>query len=531
MSEDSNTNDDIDLTAASDPPDTQADPSDTEDLGNSAQGIRRVLPHLPRRGVVWKKLRWVLLRSLALLGGMVFLLLLMTASAAWYTSRPEFCRSCHIMEPYFVSWQESSHKDVACVKCHFAPGALEKARGKMLGLVQLAKYVTASEGPRPAAEIPDASCLRSGCHETRLLSGRVDFHGIAFDHAPHLEKLRRGKKLRCTSCHSQIVQGTHMAVTTSTCFLCHFKEGFFNQGLGACTRCHQIPDKVFDLGGGVAFTHELAYDRGVDCLNCHGDLIRGAGEVPHERCQVCHNRPEDLRQIDDADFMHKNHVTDHKVDCLDCHLEIEHTLEKDKLAAAAADCAACHPSHHQEQLDMLQGVGGETIFLQEGGMLATRVDCRSCHLEREQSLTGTVLVRASHKVCTTCHDDSEAGRLRDYHEKLRALLGGIEFDVQRASDAVKLSQLDEDRKTAIEAELKSLQHDLVFLQVANGIHNIHYASTLTRTLVEKLSALCRELQIKEPDARLPQVLNFNRRQRDRHEQADLNDRRQRADKS
>ena len=92
------------------------------------------------------------------------------------------------MEPYYKSWQESSHNDVPCIECHFAPGFGSKIRGKMLGLVQLAKYVTKSEGPRPAAEVPDASCLRSGCHETRLLSGRVEYQGIHFDHAPHLER-------------------------------------------------------------------------------------------------------------------------------------------------------------------------------------------------------------------------------------------------------------------------------------------------------------------------------------------------------
>ena len=71
-----------------------------------------------------------------------------------------------------------------------------------------------------------------------------------------------------------------MTVTTSTCFLCHFKGEPFNEGLGACTRCHQIPDEKFDLGGGVTFTHDLAYEKGVDCANCHGDVIRGNGEVP-----------------------------------------------------------------------------------------------------------------------------------------------------------------------------------------------------------------------------------------------------------
>ena len=64
----------------------------------------------------------------------------------------------------------------------------------------------------------------SGCHETRLLQGKVKFKRFYFDHKPHLTELRRGKKLRCTSCHSQIVQGDHMKVTESTCFLCHFKE-------------------------------------------------------------------------------------------------------------------------------------------------------------------------------------------------------------------------------------------------------------------------------------------------------------------
>ncbi len=71
-----------------------------------------------------------------------------------------------------------------------------------------------------------------------------------------------------------------MTVTQTTCFLCHFKDGHFNEGLGACTRCHQIPDKEYDLGGGVKFHHNLAYEQGVECQSCHADLIRGNGDVP-----------------------------------------------------------------------------------------------------------------------------------------------------------------------------------------------------------------------------------------------------------
>ena len=204
----------------------------------------------------WRKLRLFALGGLTLVGSSVLCLGMLTGSAAWYTSRSQFCSSCHIMEPYYASWQHSSHADVSCIKCHFAPGIGEKVRGKMQGLVQLCTYITRSEGPRPVAEVSDASCLRSGCHETRSLPGPLEFHGIVFDHGPHLqeldmagathdpgktlevvldgqssEDLHRGIKLRCTSCHEQIDQTEHMSVSTGTCFLCHFKEGLFNQGV------------------------------------------------------------------------------------------------------------------------------------------------------------------------------------------------------------------------------------------------------------------------------------------------------------
>ncbi len=323
------------------------------------------------------------------------------------------------MEPYYKSWAESSHKDVSCIECHFAPGFGGKIRGKMLGLMQLAKYVTKTQGPRPAAEVPDASCLRSGCHETRLLSGRVDYGKIHFDHAPHMGAERRGMQLRCTSCHSQIVQGKHMAVTGSTCFLCHFKNQPFNEGLSACTHCHQIPVKEYDLGGGIKFTHELAYRKGIDCISCHQDLIRGTGEVPRERCLVCHNREGDLARIKDFTFMHAKHVTEHAIDCLDCHLRIEHSFDKQRMLHAAGDCGSCHPNHHQAPLEMFAGSHGTAVPAHAGGMMAARVNCRFCHRFEEKSPSGSVLWRASPQVCAICHEPATAQRLWSEHEALR----------------------------------------------------------------------------------------------------------------
>ena len=467
--------------------------------------LRQYLPYLPTRDTAWPWVRWFLVRAAAVMGAFLVMLLLLTGAAGWYTSRSEFCRSCHIMEPYYVSWQESSHANVPCIECHFPPGFGGKVRGKMLGLVQLAKYFTASEGPRPAAEIPDASCLRSGCHDTRLLSGRVDFEGMPFDHRPHLEDVRRGKRLRCTSCHSQIVQGVHMTVTASTCFLCHFKDQPFNEGLGACTRCHQIPQQEFDLGGGVKFTHDLAYERGIDCVNCHRDVIRGNGEVPEERCRVCHNRPDDLAKINDHVGLHETHVTDHKIDCTDCHLEIKHSLEKDTLARAAADCQSCHPQHHREELEMFAGTGARTLTGQAGGMMMSRVGCRSCHQTQDVSATGTVLWRASAQVCASCHDAEAMQHFDSYRTDLTASFDAIEAALQQAREAVAAATLEEQAKADVQAELENVDHDLHFLREGGALHNIHYADELAHTLADRLRELSRRLKIPEPKIDLPQA--------------------------
>lgn len=457
--------------------------------------------------LAWRKLRIFVLGCLIVTGSGLLFTGLLTAASGWYTSRSEFCNSCHIMEPYYQSWEESSHSHVACIKCHFPPGAAEKMRGKLLGLVQLAKYVTRSQGPRPMAEIPDASCLRSGCHETRTLAGKVDFHGIPFDHTPHLEKLRRGKKLRCTSCHSQIVQGKHIAVTTSTCFLCHFKEGHFNEGLGACTRCHQIPEQTFELGGDVSFSHELAYEKGIDCQNCHGDLIRGDGNVSRGTCQTCHNRELDINKISDHVLMHKIHVTDHKVDCMDCHQEIEHSLEPQQLANAAADCISCHPNHHQEQINMLQGVGGLSIPDRNASMMSSRVACRACHRIREVSSTGTVLWRASAEVCTACHSSTAAEKLQAYTQQMSAALSDLEEAIERVQTAIADLDLEPAELADLRSKINKIEHDTNFLKIGNGIHNIHYASTLARVLFKEIADVCREVGIPEPTNTLPEKVD------------------------
>ena len=60
--------------------------------------------------------------------------------AEYKTSQPQFCSSCHIMEPYYETWEADVHGaklEVACVDCHYAPGERTTLKAKFRGLSQV----------------------------------------------------------------------------------------------------------------------------------------------------------------------------------------------------------------------------------------------------------------------------------------------------------------------------------------------------------------------------------------------------------
>lgn len=155
---------------------------------------------------------------------------------------------------------------------------------------------------------------------------------------------------------------------------------------------------------------------------------------------------------------------------------------------------------------MLQGEGGRSIPPYSNGMQVARIECHSCHRFKEVSATGTVLWKASAEVCITCHDPSAADRLDSYRETLGASLDDVEAGIRSARQALEAASPDVEQSTDLAARLDDLEHDLNFLRAANGIHNIHYASSLLRAMVDRLSSVCRELKIAEPEVELPESL-------------------------
>ncbi len=428
------------------------------------------------------------------------------AGFAEYSMQPDFCRSCHLMEPYYQAWHASSHKNVSCPECHFEPGLVNTLKGKWQASSQAVKYITQTYGSKPHAEIKDASCMRSGCHERRLLEGKVNWTvesssggkvTIKFDHKPHLEEERRGKRLRCTSCHSQIVQGQHLVVTLDSCYLCHFKgkeHGRHDESIGGCKGCHDAPKEQIRLATGN-FNHKDYLDRGVTCENCHSDVLKGEGGVTKQRCWTCHNLESQVARFNDPKFLHQQHVTEHKVDCTNCHQQIEHNLTAGAPKEPATgtpsgthammnggDCSTCHLQTHGGPAELYRGVGGRGVPEMPSPMFRAQVDCIACHKAmRNSSEAATVIGQtfvAVQDSCNYCHATKYEGVLDEWRKVIKEKSALAQAVYDGARQTVASAHLSPSDKLGADRLLDDAVHNLRLVELGHGVHNVNYATAL-----------------------------------------------------
>jgi len=418
-------------------------------------------------------------RSLKILMiGSVVMVILLVFSVE-YTSRPAFCNTCHIMEPYYRSWQTSSHSHVPCLKCHYPPGIKYKIQAKIAGLSQLVQYVTHTYGTKPWAEIDDAACLREGCHTTQLLEGPINFReGIFFNHKAHLQDLRRGKKLRCTSCHSQIVQGQHLTVTPTACFLCHFKNLHENEKMSECRECHnveKIPTARFD--------HSFITKQNVPCRQCHGPMYTGTGDVPKQHCFSCHAEQARLDKYGDIDFVHNMHVTRNKVECTECHLEIQHKTQKVSISEDLP-CQACHIDTHSKQKQLFLGFGGAGVEREPNMMLQSNVHCTGCHLYPIEKM-GNIVHVARGDSCVSCHGKGFDKVLESWREALTKALSRSRDALDQAKPLVQGKRLSEE----MVIKYKEAKDNDALIRSAHGVHNIIYSLDLLNTSIQYVNEI------------------------------------------
>jgi nitrate/TMAO reductase-like tetraheme cytochrome c subunit len=447
----------------------------------------------------------------------IFILLIALLLKA--TASYKFCGMCHNMDNYIESWKQSSHKDVSCLECHFEPGVWGELKGKWKAQTHVVMKITGTAPPRPHTIIADASCLREGCHSTDELKEKtINFKGVEFSHNTHLSELRRGKKLKCVSCHSQIVQGQHLTVTESTCFNCHFYDKENHPEISNCRTCHTSSKaKIFiDANADLPFKHKDYLDRGVTCQQCHYGIIYGDGHIKDNVCVQCHAEPHLLEGTYSSEQMHFSHVTAHKVECFRCHSAIEHYItretsfeylkKQDKLKTKVLNiglhydnnCAKCHGFNQHDLIHkMFAGNGGADHKEMPSPMYMAHLDCASCHLKMyENGQTTLSLKREGYsemvKSCSDCHGPGYDDMAKHWKDVLKGELKKTDSNLRNTDKLMRT-------KTSMPAAVqlyRTAKLNFDFVRQSYGIHNIDYALSLLADCRER----CEKIKvILDPD--------------------------------
>ncbi len=425
----------------------------------------------------------------------LLLVLIAIIIGAWslleITRSPLFCgNACHIMRPYYEDWKKSTHNKVPCVECHNPPPTAGQLTPDWGAIKQVAGYMTRSYSERLRANVSDAGCLKEGCHSKRLLNGKVSFReDILFDHRPHLGQLRRGKILRCATCHSQIVMGNHVTVDENTCFICHFKDRDKSQSTARCRLCHGTTQE-HTLSMNRNFDHTDYMARGVRCTRCHPDIIRGNGDVSEDRCIGCHKRRMKIDTLQPEMALHQKHVTDHNVKCEDCHDLIRHSIPKGS-ELGRLDCSSCHENKHEAILSLYRGLGADGVDPMPSPMYISQVGCNGCHIPSQdtKSYSAAVSARAAKDIsdaCDSCHGDGYGILVTKWKRQLQKKIELTDVKLKEAEKAIARSQAGSGNITRARNILKKSRHNFLFIRASVPVHNPDYAITVLDKTVQDL---------------------------------------------
>ncbi len=449
------------------------------------------------RGVLFlKKLRFieVLLIVMALMVLSVWATLEITETAV-------FCgNTCHVMRSHYQDWKESAHNNVPCIDCHSQPAQDGYLKPRFSALVQLGSYFTRTYGEGTRAEVLDSSCLRKGCHSNRLLEGQVSYgSGILFDHKPHLQQLRRGKIIRCTTCHANVTMGDHITVAQSACFICHFKGFQDNPPTAQCTLCHDVPTRSVEYAGG-ALDHTVFVEKDIDCRFCHMNIVQGSGDVILDNCTSCHRRTGTMTVSEPVESLHRRHVTDHNVECEDCHSIIRHSLPETRIAFADG-CGYCHGDRHTNILSLYKGTGAEDVEGDPSPMYLAGVECIACH-QVSSGFSGDVTessvpgMKASERACDPCHESGRGNMVSTWKQDIERILKEVSGKLER-TESILSSSSGSGQEESVRKLLKKSRRNLAFVRAGVPVHNHDYTVKILETInvdVETTISLTRQVK-------------------------------------
>ncbi|HOA72937.1 MAG TPA: NapC/NirT family cytochrome c [Phycisphaerae bacterium] len=333
--------------------------------------------------------------------GILFIIGAVTMGGAEiYTAQPSFCRSCHIMEPYWQSWSHDMHGaklGVRCVDCHYAPGERFTVKAKFKGLSQVTSYFSGRAGTaRPRAHVADASCLVSECHgdekyvnkplpigevrtEDRVIGDTVTkvqrTPTVTFLHKTHLDT---DEKLKTNEQQLEAVTARLRSQTPVDVFarIEHIARSV--RPVAEQAEAIQAELKARELTG--------LLDDAMELVRLH-DMRARLTQLAGLTCASCHG----------YDATGKNHFTIDMNTCYTCH------FTNQAFNAGTGQCLKCHaPPTRQILVHGTPTTAGEsTSIMDHRDILERNIDCASCHLDVVQ---GRSDVNA--RDCERCHDQA-----------------------------------------------------------------------------------------------------------------------------
>ncbi len=161
-----------------------------------------LLRFIPRR---WQAPCFVMLGGM---GGMGLLVAHLSRATSYLSDNPETCMNCHVMTTQYVTWQHSSHANVAtCNDCHVPHDSLGHAyRFKAEDGLRHAAIFTLRLEPQAirisdrAVPVVQANCRR--CHATVVQN---------VSPSPHGEEDRL-----CWDCHREVPHGRARSLSTAS---------------------------------------------------------------------------------------------------------------------------------------------------------------------------------------------------------------------------------------------------------------------------------------------------------------------------
>jgi len=273
---------------------------------------------------------------------------------------PIFCKSCHIMETAFASWEKSVHVGVNCHDCHH----LSPQEGMQLGYSFVFQRPSAVPPRHGKIIVSGKFCIQCHLERDEKYPQAVSIRASQFH-----EKHGFEKKIECSKCHGY---KTHEFLPEERfCVMCH--EGKEVHGAGmvelACLNCHS--DR----------TKDLRPER-EKCLFCHGsDEIR-VQLIREERLDVKHFTPSP-EKIKAAIKINIPADSKHQFDCYACHIPHE------KARPDWSECINCHGD--------IVNTGKHELH-----MKVMNINCGECH----KLHSWVVTEEQAKKGCIKCHESA-----------------------------------------------------------------------------------------------------------------------------